>query len=68
MIVSTYILVIWTVVASSGTAGFKTYDWRPIGEFRTDTWTKSISAKEMCDAAAKDLKLTSDKYRCIQNS
>jgi hypothetical protein len=68
MILSTYILVIWTVVASTGAVGFKTHDWRPIGEFRTDIWTRSISAKEMCDAAAKELKLTSDKYRCIQNS
>jgi|DEB19_MinimDraft_2_1074335.scaffolds.fasta_scaffold82680_3 hypothetical protein len=66
MIVSTYILVIWTVVASSGSAGYKTHDWRTIGEFRMDTWTKSISAKDMCENAARELQLK--KFMCVRNS
>ena len=55
----TYILVIWTVVGFAGAGNIspkwqKTYDWRPIGEFRTI---------ESCQKAAADMAVVN--YRCL---
>lgn len=65
----TYILVIWTIVGFAGTqtSTHPKYDWRPIGEFHTDSWERKLSAEQMCHAAAKKLVITSDKYRCVRN-
>lgn len=62
----TYILVIWTVVGVVSVNDHK-YDWRPIGEFRRDDWERKLSAKEMCEAAARELALDPKKYRCVRN-
>ena len=65
----TYILVIWTIVGFAGTqvSTHEKYDWRPIGEFHTDNWERKYDAKEMCENAARQLNLKSDRYRCVRN-
>lgn len=71
-----YILVIWTVVGYAG-AGTqfnprweKEYDWRPIGEFVNEAGSfgssKQRSALQMCQAAAQELNLKPERYRCLQ--
>lgn len=73
--VSTYILVIWTIVGYAGagtqysTNYKKEYDWRPIGEFRMEEGRMgNRSAKEMCEEAARELALSKERYRCIRSS
>lgn len=70
----TYILMIWTVVAMGGSAGYKSNDWRPIGEFHSQTNSAGQqygkNAEQMCEAAARQLGWTSDqhqKYRCVRS-
>lgn len=64
-----YILVIWTIVGFAGTQSstYAKYDWRPIGEFHMDNWERKLSAKEMCEAAARELAIEPNKYRCVRN-
>ncbi len=68
----TYILVIWTIVGYAGTSSstWREYDWRPIGEFHMEEGHVGKSyktAKEMCEDAARELALKSDKYRCVRS-
>lgn len=63
----TYLLVIWAFVGSVHQSLPSKYEWRPLGEFHQDNWKRELSAAEMCHAAAKELGLTSDKYRCVRN-
>lgn len=60
-----YILVIWTVVGVVSVNQHK-YDWRPIGEFHQDRWARKLDAKEMCEAAARELGLGPKNYRCVR--
>lgn len=68
-----YILMIWSVVGYAGTSSstHKKYDWRPLGEFHAELLNSGFqngkTAKEMCEAAAKELGLNSDAYRCIRS-
>ena len=52
----TYILILWTVVAASNSAGAK-YDWRPIGEF---------SSEATCISASKLMGANPDTVRCLK--
>lgn len=65
----TYILMIYTIVASA--AGTTTYsDWRPIGEFHSAfvyPTEGSTSGLDKCEAAAKQLSLKPEKYRCVRS-
>ena len=64
----TYILMIWTVVAMGGSAGYKVSDWRSLGEFHSSD--SKENALEKCEAAARQLGWTSDqhqKYRCVRS-
>lgn len=60
----TYILMIWTVVAMAGDRFHqaKAMDWRPIGEFHNTN-----DAQEKCEAAARQLGLKSENYRCVRS-
>ncbi len=67
----TYTLFIWTVVAMAGT-GTSAYttiekDWRPLAEFNSlyhrDEPNK---AQELCEAAARQLGLKPQLYRCVR--
>lgn len=65
-----YILYIWTVIAMTPHMGSMhkqdiQRDWRPIGEYHTDGYGKDNS-KEACEAAAKQLGLSADRYRCVR--
>ncbi len=69
-----YILVIWTVVGYAGAGTqFSThykseYDWRPIGEFYMEEGrTNKKTALQMCEEAARQLALKSEKYRCVRS-
>lgn len=66
-----YILLIWTVVGASDSRGgvMKAYhDWRPLGEFHMeDGRMNKISAKEMCEQAARELGLKTENYRCVRS-
>lgn len=73
-----YVLVIWTIVGyagvtytNHGTTSSQSWqvqrDWRPIAEFRMeDGKANKRTALEMCDAAASDLNISRDKYRCVR--
>jgi len=66
----TYILMIWTVVAMAGDrhAQEKAYEWRPIGEFHMEEGRMNKkTALEMCEEAARQLGLKSDRYRCVRS-
>jgi hypothetical protein len=71
----TYILVIWTVVAvqGQGTGNYNMHrerDWRPIGEFQREEGHIGPSYKtalEMCEAAARQLNLKPETYRCVRS-
>ena len=53
----TYILMIYTVVAL-GNNPTRANDWRPIGEF---------SRADFCHAAAHELGINTDRYRCVRS-
>jgi hypothetical protein len=66
----TYILMIWTVVAMAGDRHVqeKAYEWRPIGEFHMEEGRMNKkTALEMCEEAARQLGLKSDRYRCVRS-
>jgi hypothetical protein len=66
-----YILMIWTVVGVGDAKGSPTvikYDWRPLGEFHLEQGRLGgKSALEMCEAAAQQLSLKPDRYRCVRS-
>jgi hypothetical protein len=55
-----YILVIWTVVGYAGMSHSTVtkMDWRPIGEFHSE---------QLCVGGARQLALSSDRFRCIRS-
>ena len=68
----TYILMIWTVVGYAGMSHSTYYntkiDWRPLGEFhREEDRMGKMTALEMCEAAARQLGLKTENYRCIRS-
>ena len=56
-----FALVIYTVVAMSGKAAdlVQARDWRPVGSFST---------VELCKDAARDMGISSERYRCVRLS
>lgn len=66
----TYILMIWTVVGFAGagtqySSGWKKeHDWRPLGAFET---SPASNGRELCEAAAKQLGLKYENYRCVRS-
>ena len=65
----TYILMIWTVVAMAGDRHFQrhAYDWRPIGEFHVYDREAPRDGLEKCEAAARQLGLKTENYRCVRS-
>jgi hypothetical protein len=69
----TYILMIWTVVAMAGDRHMqaKALDWRPVSEFQAEMGKTGSqlgkTAREMCEQAAQELGLKSDRYRCVRS-
>lgn len=69
----TYILMIWTVVSMTGAKHYETkaYDWRPLGEFRSQTNSADQqygkNAEQMCEQAARQLGLKTENYRCVRS-
>jgi hypothetical protein len=61
----TYILMIYTIVAL-GPNPMQASDWRPIGEFHYYADSKE-SAQERCEAAARQLGIKSERYRCVRS-
>lgn len=70
-----YILVIWTVVgvgAADRSPNIIKYDWRSLGEFRSEydrIGPNVKTAEQMCHEAARQLGLQSkaDSYRCVRS-
>lgn len=66
-----YILMIWTVVGYTGTSHIQAttrVDWRPVGEFHHEDGRIGLrTAQQMCEEAARQLGLPSEKYRCIRS-
>ena len=69
-----YILMIWTAVAASDSRGGSMkayYDWRPLGEFYSETnshgFQNGKTAQQMCENAAKQLGLKIENYRCVRS-
>jgi hypothetical protein len=56
----THILLIWTVVAMSGSNAslVQAHDWRPIVEIAGDY--------EKCERTARELNISKERYRCIR--
>ena len=67
----TYILMIWTVVGFAGAGtqygrDWKTErDWRPLGAFESSHTGRT--GQELCEAAAKELGLKPESYRCVRS-
>lgn len=62
-----YILMIWTAVAASDSRGgpLKVYhDWRPLGAFETSPVSNGL---QLCEAAAKQLGIKHEMYRCVRS-
>jgi hypothetical protein len=66
-----YILMIWTAVAASDSKGGPKdvlRDWRPLGEFHMEEGRMGKkTAQEMCEDAARQLGLRTEKYRCVRS-
>lgn len=66
-----YILMIWTVVGASDSNGSPLkayYDWRPLGEFHMEEGRiNKRTALQMCEEAARQLNIKSDRYRCVRS-
>lgn len=64
----TYILMIWTVVAMAGDRHqqSKAYDWRQLAEFQDSNIPPQL-AQEKCEAAARQLGLKMENYRCVRS-
>ena len=65
-----YILMIWTAVAGGVRPNYSALevqrDWRPLGEFYNSPDTGK-NAQQMCEDAARQLAINSDKYRCVRS-
>lgn len=63
----TYVLMIWTVVAMAGDRHYqaKEYNWKVLGEFHDSTIPPQL-AQEKCEAAARQLGLQFQNYRCVR--
>jgi hypothetical protein len=61
----TYILMLYTVVAL-GNNPTRANDWRPIGEFHDSNYPPQL-AQEKCEAAARQLGINTDRYRCVRS-
>ena len=59
----TYILMLYTVVAL-GNNPMQANDWRPMGEFHSGG---DKSASLLCEEAARQLALNSNRYRCVRS-
>ena len=61
-----YTLYIWTVIAMAGDRHVqqKAYDWRPVGEFYD---FNAGNGQEKCEAAARQLGLKTENYRCVRS-
>lgn len=62
----TYILMIYTIVAL-GPNPTQASDWRPLGEFHMIDQGRTKTALEMCEDAARQLGIKSDRYRCVRS-
>lgn len=72
-----YTLMIWTVVGFAGagtqySSNWKTErDWRPLGEFQAEMSSNGFqngkTAQQMCEAAAKQLAIKAENYRCVRS-
>ena len=68
-----YILMIWTVVGvgvGDRAPNIVKYDWRPLGEFYYEDGRIGPNFKtplQMCEAAAAQLVLKKDSYRCVRS-
>jgi hypothetical protein len=66
----TYILMIWTVVGlgGAGTQYSRDYkierDWRPLGVYETSAASTGL---QLCEAAAKQLGIKYEMYRCVRS-
>lgn len=62
----TYVLMMWTAVAMVGNANVQhtAYDWRPMSEFHD--YGVRDGAQEKCEAAARQMGLKSERYRCVR--
>ena len=65
-----YILMIFTAVAGGVRPNYSGLevqrDWRPLGEFYNSPDTGK-NAQQMCEDAARQLAINSDKYRCVRS-
>jgi hypothetical protein len=68
-----YILMLWTVVGVGDAKGSPTvikHDWRPLGEFHQEaghTGPNYRTPLQMCEAAAQQLALKPERYRCVKS-
>lgn len=69
-----YTLIFWTVVGYAGAGtqysrDWKTeHDWRPLGEFHNEEGRIGMkTAIQMCEEAARQLNLKTDRYRCVRS-
>ncbi len=68
-----YTLMIWTVVGFAGMSHSTAtkMDWRPLGEFQAEMSSNGFqngkTAQQMCEAAAKELVLKAENYRCVRS-
>ncbi len=63
----TYILMIYTIVAL-GPNPTQASDWRPLGEFHLEEGRMNKkTALEMCEEAARQLGINSNRYRCVRS-
>lgn len=68
-----YILMLWTVVGVGDAKGSPTvikHDWRPLGEFHYEEGRIGANFNtplQMCEAAAAQLALKPERYRCVRS-
>lgn len=61
-----YTLYLWTTIAIAGDrfgVSKQAMDWRPIGEYHDFAG----KAQDKCEQAARQLGLTTDRYRCVRS-
>ena len=70
-----YTLMIWTVVGAGVCPNYSGMelqrDWRPLGEFHHELLNSGFqngkTAQQMCEDAARQLRLAAENYRCIRS-
>lgn len=60
-----YTLFIWTVIACGDIRLGCKYDWRPIGEFVSES--NRTDAKAMCEDAGRQMGMKAENFRCIRS-